>query len=186
VHPFPTTAVLAQFNLGRQRWDRSWGDRNCLESYWDPERSRTVPWAVGAFLLIRRAVWEELRGFDERLFMYAEDLDLGWRLQQHGWSTRYVPDAHVAHVEAAAAGQAYGEQRVARWQAATYEWIAQTQGPRTARRLALINTLGAGARVLAPSASRAERKTNLKWARLHASSLTLRVPSDTKDLTTGD
>jgi GT2 family glycosyltransferase len=181
VHPFPTTALITQFNLGRQNWDRRWADRNCLETYWDPERGRAVPWAVGAFLLIRREAWDQLGGFDERYFMYAEDLDLGWRLEQQGWSTRYVPGAPGAHVEGAAAGQAYGARRTARWQRATYDWIAQTHGRRAARKLALINTLGAGARVLAPTASRAERKTNLKWARLHASSLPLNSPSDTKD-----
>jgi N-acetylglucosaminyl-diphospho-decaprenol L-rhamnosyltransferase len=181
VHPFPSRSLLLSFNLGRQNRDPEWGDTNCLETFWDPGTTRQVPWAVGAFLLIRRAAWDTVHGFDEGRFMYAEDLDLGWRLQQHGWKTRYVPEARVQHVEAAATEQAYGDAKTARWQRATYDWIAQTHGRRTATTLAVINTLGAAARVLKPTASRAERKANLKWMRLHASPLTLNSPSKTKD-----
>ena len=43
------------------------------------------------------AAWDEIGGFDERQWMYAEDLDLGWRLHQAGWATRYEPDAVVDH-----------------------------------------------------------------------------------------
>jgi len=181
VHPFPATRLMLSFNLGRQNRDPEWGNRNCLETFWDPSTAREVPWAVGAFILIRRAAWDAVRGFDEQRFMYAEDLDLGWRLRQHGWSTRYVPEARVQHVEAAATDQAYGAAKTARWQRATYDWIAKTHGSGTATALALINTLGAAARVLKPGSSRAERKANLKWVRLHASPLTLRSPFKTKD-----
>jgi GT2 family glycosyltransferase len=181
VHPFPTTRLMLSFTLGRQNRDPQWGDRNCLETFWDPRTARAVPWAVGAFLLIRRAAWDAVHGFDEARFMYAEDLDLGWRLLQHGWSTRYVPESRVQHVEAAATDQAYGAAKTARWQRSTYDWIAQTHGRKTATALALINTLGAAARVLKPNASRAERKANLKWVRLHASPLTLGSPFKTKD-----
>ena len=181
VHPFPTARLMLSFNLGRQNRDPQWGNRNCLETFWDPRTAREVPWAVGAFILIRRPAWEAVQGFDEQRFMYAEDLDLGWRLRQHGWSTRYVPEARVQHVEAAATEQAYGEARTARWQRATYDWIAVTHGRKTATALALINTLGAAGRVLKPNASRAERKANLKWVRLHASPLTLGSPFKTKD-----
>jgi GT2 family glycosyltransferase len=176
VHPFPSVGLMLQFNLGRQLRDRAWAQDNCLEGFWDPAQGRRVPWAVGAFELIRRQAWEQLSGFDERRFIYAEDLDLGWRLHQRGWATRYVPEARVIHHEAAATRQAYGAQTTARWQAATYEWIAATHGARRVRAIAAINTVGAGARALRRSLPPAERAEYRKWARTHAAGLRRRYP----------
>jgi GT2 family glycosyltransferase len=51
----------------------------------------------GAAFAIRRAVFEELGGFDERFFMYVEDTDLSWRARLAGYRCRYAPDALVRH-----------------------------------------------------------------------------------------
>ncbi|HEX6877695.1 MAG TPA: glycosyltransferase family 2 protein, partial [Nocardioidaceae bacterium] len=61
--------------------------------------------AVGsAGMLIRRDVLDELGGFDRRLPMFGNDLDLGWRAARAGHTTMVVPDAVVFHVEAASRG----------------------------------------------------------------------------------
>jgi GT2 family glycosyltransferase len=60
--------------------------------------------ACAAAALYRRADWVRAGGFDERFFCYAEDVDLGFRLQLLGRSCRYVPDAVVQHVGSASAG----------------------------------------------------------------------------------
>jgi len=55
-------------------------------------------WCSGAAALIRRAAFEEMGGFDERLyFMYCEDVDLSWKLWIKGWKCIYVRDAVVRH-----------------------------------------------------------------------------------------
>ncbi len=72
---------------------------------------REVGWAVGAALLLRREAWQSLGGFDERLFMYAEDLDLCWRARQAGWQVWEVPGAVVRHVGNASGAQRYGRTR---------------------------------------------------------------------------
>jgi GT2 family glycosyltransferase len=55
-------------------------------------------WCSGAAALVRRDAFEQIRGFDERLFfMYCEDVDLSWRLWLKGWKCIYVPDAVVNH-----------------------------------------------------------------------------------------
>ncbi|HEV2754017.1 MAG TPA: glycosyltransferase family 2 protein, partial [Solirubrobacteraceae bacterium] len=69
-----------------------------------------MPWAHGALLLVRRAAWEQVGGFDDAMWFYAEDLDLCWRLNRAGWATRYVPAARVHHDHGAAARAAWGEQ----------------------------------------------------------------------------
>jgi N-acetylglucosaminyl-diphospho-decaprenol L-rhamnosyltransferase len=56
-----------------------------------------VDWVSGACFLARREAFESVGGFDERYFMYVEDLDLCWRLHRAGWAVRFVPSARVVH-----------------------------------------------------------------------------------------
>ena len=58
---------------------------------------RPVGWLSGSCLLLRRAAFDEVSGFDERYFMYMEDVDLGDRLEKAGWQNVYVPAAEVLH-----------------------------------------------------------------------------------------
>ena len=62
----------------------------------DPSE-RAVGWLSGSCLLLRTAAFAEVTGFDERYFMYMEDVDLGDRLGQAGWQNVYVPSAEVLH-----------------------------------------------------------------------------------------
>ena len=55
-------------------------------------------WCSGATALVRRKAFEQVGGFDERLFfMYCEDVDLSWKLWLSGWKCIYVPEAVVHH-----------------------------------------------------------------------------------------
>ena len=56
-----------------------------------------VDWVSGACFLVRRSAFEQVGGFDEAYFMFAEDVDLCWRLAEAGWSVAYVPAAQVTH-----------------------------------------------------------------------------------------
>lgn len=58
---------------------------------------RPVDWLSGSCLLVRRAAFDQVGGFDERYFMYMEDVDLGDRLGKAGWLSVYVPSAEVLH-----------------------------------------------------------------------------------------
>jgi N-acetylglucosaminyl-diphospho-decaprenol L-rhamnosyltransferase len=64
---------------------------------WDHAAAADVDWVAGTHLLVRRAAWDEVGGFDEAFFMYLEDVDLCWRLRERGWRTRYEPAARVEH-----------------------------------------------------------------------------------------
>ena len=59
--------------------------------------SLETPWASGAVFCVRRTALEQVRGFDEHIFMYCEDVDLSWRLRAFGWRLFYVPRAKVTH-----------------------------------------------------------------------------------------
>ncbi|WP_199178050.1 glycosyltransferase family 2 protein [Mycobacterium hubeiense] len=66
---------------------------------------RPVGWLSGSCLLLRRAAFDEIHGFDERYFMYMEDVDLGDRLGKAGWQNIYVPAAEVLHHKGHATGR---------------------------------------------------------------------------------
>ncbi len=61
-------------------------------------------WSGGAVLL-RKDYLRDGGVFDERLFLYYEDLELSWRGRERGWRYRYVPESTVRHVHAATAMQ---------------------------------------------------------------------------------
>jgi N-acetylglucosaminyl-diphospho-decaprenol L-rhamnosyltransferase len=56
-------------------------------------------WVSGSCFLARRRALEELGGFDEAYFMYAEDMDLCWRAHQAGWGVGFAGTAAVTHVQ---------------------------------------------------------------------------------------
>ena len=56
---------------------------------------------LGAFLLLRRSMLDELGGFDPGFRMYCEDIDLNYRAAKAGWERWYVPEAVVRHEYAA-------------------------------------------------------------------------------------
>ena len=184
VHRFPTLGYTLAFNLLfalglAARWPRL-AERMLLEGHWDGRHEGDVDWAVGAFLLVRRAAWETAGGFDAQMWMYAEDLDLAWRARRAGWSTWYVPGAVVRHHRSAAVHQAWGEEEVEpRWMRSTYAWMVRRRGPTLARAVALTNVAGATLRYLlltplaavAPARWSWQRRQARRWAQLHAAGL---------------
>jgi GT2 family glycosyltransferase len=64
----------------------------------ETQRPAEVFGGCGASLLLTRAMIADVGGFDERLFMYYEDLDLCWRARLRGWRFAYAPDSVVHHV----------------------------------------------------------------------------------------
>lgn len=64
---------------------------------WDHSESREVPHVIGAFYMIRRELFERLNGFDERFFVYLEDLDLSLRAREAGYRSFYLAEAQAFH-----------------------------------------------------------------------------------------
>lgn len=71
----------------------------------EQHRARDADWVSGAFFVVRRLAFESIGGFDERYFMYLEDVDLCWRLHRAGWRVRYEPDAEVVHEQGRSASR---------------------------------------------------------------------------------
>lgn len=66
---------------------------------WRRERAAARPeWLAGMFLVVRREAFERVGGFDERYFLYIEDVDLGTRMRRAGLTLRTVDEATVLHL----------------------------------------------------------------------------------------
>jgi GT2 family glycosyltransferase len=70
----------------------------------DHARAHEVEALKGAALLVRRTAFEEVGGFDERFFLYAEESDLAARLRRRGWRILFEPAARVVHRGGASGG----------------------------------------------------------------------------------
>lgn len=60
-------------------------------------KTREVDWVTGAFLLTKKKVFKEIGGFDERFFMYAEEVDFCFRAKKVGFKVFYTPEATIIH-----------------------------------------------------------------------------------------
>ncbi len=64
---------------------------------WDHAQTRSVDHVIGAFFLVRGSVFRSLQGFDERFFVYLEDLDFSYRARQAGWHSVYLAEVQAFH-----------------------------------------------------------------------------------------
>ncbi len=76
-------------------------------------RSRPVPWVAGSALLVSRAAFERVGGFDERYFLYFEDVDFCLRLRATGGRVVYDPRVTIVHARGASAAQNPASARLA-------------------------------------------------------------------------
>jgi N-acetylglucosaminyl-diphospho-decaprenol L-rhamnosyltransferase len=129
--------------------------RRYRQLYADPARSRPVDWVSGAAVWLRRDALDDVGGWDERYFMYLEDVDLCWRLRRAGWDVTYEPDGSVRHVQGASTSRHPYRMLVAHHRSAwRFAQVRLTGGrrallPFTAVFLALRLLLAVGARLLA-------------------------------------
>ena len=120
---------------------RVWPDNPWTKSYRQSDtavRERTAGWLSGSCLLLRRKAFDAVHGFDERYFMYFEDVDLGDRLGRAGWQNVYVPDAEVTHIGGHATSRMAADMLAAHHRSA-YRYLADRhQGAQWAPVLATI------------------------------------------------
>jgi N-acetylglucosaminyl-diphospho-decaprenol L-rhamnosyltransferase len=101
---FPTVATLLLESTQLQRFSP---DNQVLRRYYVADQSddepQEVDWLVGACLCVRASAAAEVGLFDERFFMYSEEMDWCRRFRAAGWGVAYVPQSEVVHVEGASA-----------------------------------------------------------------------------------
>ena len=72
--------------------------RECiLERSFDYNKVQTVDWVIGAFIMVRRTVYESTCGLSEDYFMYSEDQDWCTRIRLAGWEIVYYPKVKIQY-----------------------------------------------------------------------------------------
>ena len=100
VYPSARNLPSLRTGLGHAVFGRLWPTNPWTTSYRNDLAAideHAVGWLSGAFLFVRREAFEQVGGFDERYFMYFEDVDLGRNFGLSGWLNYYVPSAEVMH-----------------------------------------------------------------------------------------
>jgi GT2 family glycosyltransferase len=78
---FPHSRLLGRYNL----------------TYLSPDETYEIDAVSGSFMMVRREAYEQVGGLDEEFFMYGEDLDWCYRIQQAGWKNYYVHSTQIIH-----------------------------------------------------------------------------------------
>ena len=90
----PTAARLVAQATGISKFLPSLG---CTMFEWDHKKNREVDQVIGAFFVVRRNVFLDLGGFDERFFVYFEEVDFSRRAKDAGWKTVYLANIKAFH-----------------------------------------------------------------------------------------
>ena len=105
IQSFPTiiNQVLDSEFL-RKVWPKSalWGNAPLFSAQMRPEQVEAI---AGACIMVKRSIFEQVGFFSEDYFMYAEDLDLCYKIRQAGYTNYYIPDAAVIHFGGGSSGK---------------------------------------------------------------------------------
>jgi GT2 family glycosyltransferase len=80
-----------------------WGLTRC-----SPDSLKKVGWVSGACILTSRQIFDEIKGFDENIFMYMDEVDMLFRANRKGYFTYFYPEAKFIHLGSASSqGKTY-------------------------------------------------------------------------------
>ena len=148
-HPFPSLKLAAMDATGlRSLLPRSCAEALCLEGAWAHDRLRRVDWAVGAALLIRRDALERIGPFDERFFLYNEDLEWCYKARTCGFEVWFDPAPVVRHVGNVSGAKRFGKRRAALDFANLRVFLDETLGCRQATFYRALQTVALSRRYL--------------------------------------
>ena len=120
------TALFESTPLAWHWPDNPWARRYRCEDIPD-DQAQPVDWVVGAALLSRREVLDQVGGFDEGYFMYSEELDWCRRAAGAGWQTVYLPEALIVHYEGKSSEQAVAARHI-RFQTSKLRYFRKHHG----------------------------------------------------------
>jgi len=120
---FPSlgTELLNKFLL-RALWPKRFPGKE--QDYHEPVKVESV---IGAFFLVRRKVWEQLAGMDERFFFFLEETDFCLRAREAGFVTVHLPEVRVWHGQGQTAKQDLPAARIEYWRS-RYAYFAKHRG----------------------------------------------------------
>ncbi|GAA2798248.1 glycosyltransferase family 2 protein [Saccharopolyspora taberi] len=104
--------VAHEFRSVRREWDLLMSGPRVHDE--NGNDGRTPRWLVGACLVFRGPAFEDIGGFAEDYFMYAEDIDVCWRLQRRGWRVDTDPREEIVHLAGVSTGRTWNAAEVRR------------------------------------------------------------------------
>lgn len=128
IQAFPTIVnqILASDFLVN-RWPEAgiWGAAPLYRQNPEPDEVQVIS---GACLMVRREVFEKIGGFSDDYFMYAEDIDLCYKIQRAGWKNYYVPEAVVIHFGGSSSKQANSDFSSVMMRESVWRFFRKTRG----------------------------------------------------------
>lgn len=94
--PRPMVALPKLLGLSKLFPKSKWAGKYNL-TYLDPDEIHSVDAISGSCMFVRKTIFEEIMGFDERFFMFGEDIDLCYQIKNKGFEIHYVPTAKIIH-----------------------------------------------------------------------------------------
>jgi GT2 family glycosyltransferase len=91
-------------------------------SYWAHDNPRQVDWLTGACLLIRAELFRDVNGFDQRFFMFCEDIDLCLIIKQKGFKCFYLPQAKIIHYKSGSSAVIKNKPPLVAWESLILFW----------------------------------------------------------------
>jgi GT2 family glycosyltransferase len=128
IQPFPTILnKILNIDALRSLWPAApiWGARALYKSSTDPQEVQAVS---GACCMLTRSVLQRVGGFSEDYFMYAEDIDLAYKVHRSGYKNYHVPTALVVHHGGSSSDQATGGFAAVMMPEATWRFFRKTRG----------------------------------------------------------
>lgn len=108
---FPLAGVRGFHRLINSRWNGRYGQHQ-----WQGGEPFAVDFVLGAALMVRRAVIQQIGGLDDGFYLYCEEMDWALRMGLAGWQVKAAPTAHVVHYEGQSSKQVRWPAFVRLWQ----------------------------------------------------------------------
>jgi len=100
------------------------------------DQPQEIEWAKGAALMVRKKILDQIGAFDERFWIYGEEMDLCYRIHEHGWNIFFDPSIEIIHHESQSIGRKntkmefqndlslflFLDKHYPKWSVKLYEW----------------------------------------------------------------
>jgi len=164
--PTPAALILEVLLLNRL-WPGNPVNRRYRGLDWDTTRRVEVEQPAGAFLMFRRAAWQEVGGFDESFYpLWFEDVDFCRRLAGRGYRLFYVPEAVAKHTGGHSLVHLPVEMRRFYWYCSLLTYSARYFGPTPFRVVCLAVVVGSFPRLVADLAVERSLKPFAVWSKV--------------------
>ncbi len=153
-------------------WLQPLAPKSLLDNYYaedlPDDQVSEVDWLVGACLMARREILQEVGSLDEAYFMYSEELDWCRRVKEAGWQIIYLPEAEVIHHVGKSSEQAVTERHI-NYQKAKLRYFRKFHGRRASGVLRIILLANYGFQMIIEAVKGVfGHKRSLRWQRVRA------------------